>query len=343
MTTAFPGSEPRRTASRPRRLPDLPGMAAIAALAVAGCGGRAVYDVGNLAPLDLVATPTHPCGPPEAVGRVVEPAVTETSGLVTSARHPGVLWLHNDSGDTARLFAVALDGTLRGVALLDDTRAFDWEAMALGPTPDGEALFVADVGDNHHERRQVVIERLPEPPLGGTAAAPLRVPEPDHLELVYGDGVAHDAEAILVDRLSGDLLVLTKEFDGPPAIFIAEAPHRASSRSGRRGSAPPTLRRVGSVRLPPNLTSPLVTDAALSRRGDAVLVRTYGDVLLYRRRPGEPLVDALSRMPRSLPAPDERQGEAVTFLADGFVTVSEGEGPVVWRVPLCREPAPHGD
>jgi Zn-finger nucleic acid-binding protein len=36
----------------------------------------------------------------------------ETSGLAASAKNPGELWLHNDSGDTARVFAIDQSGAV---------------------------------------------------------------------------------------------------------------------------------------------------------------------------------------------------------------------------------------
>lgn len=282
----------------------------------------------------------RPCGPPEAIGRVRDEAVTETSGLIRSRHHGDLLWLHNDSGDVARLFAVDPAGGTRGVTLLPQTPAFDWEGMARGPLrPNGpEGLFVADFGDNHHERPFIVIERLAEPGLGGTAAAPRVGDEPDHLRFTYGDGRRHDAEALIVDRPSGDLYVLTKEFEDRPGIFHAEAPHPASrGLLGRRQAPPRVLEQVGEVALPPDAGSHLVTDAALSDAGDGVLVRTYEDVFFFTRRSGEPLEAALDRPPVSWPAPEERQGEAITFVADppGYATISEGVHPTIWRVRLC--------
>ena len=46
------------------------------------------------------------------VGTVMAPATREASGIVASRKNPGVLWVHNDSGDTARLFALSYTGKL---------------------------------------------------------------------------------------------------------------------------------------------------------------------------------------------------------------------------------------
>src|SRR4029453_18052009 len=67
---------------------------------------------------------------------VTSTSVTEASGLANSGNNPGIYWTHNDSGDSARFFAV--DGSTGGVAAayeLVGASAVDWEDMALGPGP----------------------------------------------------------------------------------------------------------------------------------------------------------------------------------------------------------------
>ncbi|MEO6810963.1 MAG: hypothetical protein ABI353_17770, partial [Isosphaeraceae bacterium] len=48
----------------------------------------------------------------ESMGRLEHPAIREASGIVASRRHPGVFWVHNDSGNPPALFAVRRDGSL---------------------------------------------------------------------------------------------------------------------------------------------------------------------------------------------------------------------------------------
>jgi hypothetical protein len=42
-------------------------------------------------------------------GPITDPALKELSGIHVGVRNPATWWVHNDSGDTARVFA--LDGT----------------------------------------------------------------------------------------------------------------------------------------------------------------------------------------------------------------------------------------
>src|SRR5688572_29498225 len=87
--------------------------------------------------------------------RIVQPSrslpngLPESSGLALSARHEGVLWTHNDSGDRPEVFAVDAAGGFRGISAITGARNEDWEDIAVGPCPGGgSCLYVADTGDN---------------------------------------------------------------------------------------------------------------------------------------------------------------------------------------------------
>jgi hypothetical protein len=45
-------------------------------------------------------------GPGRLAGVVQNDQIREASGIVASRQNPGVLWVHNDSGDSARVFAI---------------------------------------------------------------------------------------------------------------------------------------------------------------------------------------------------------------------------------------------
>src|SRR3954447_14306889 len=85
-----------------------------------------------------------PAGPLERLGRLDHPAIREASGIVASRRHPGVFWVHNDSGHPAALFAVRRDGSLaRWYAVSAQT--LDWEDIAVD---DAGPLSLGDIGNN---------------------------------------------------------------------------------------------------------------------------------------------------------------------------------------------------
>jgi hypothetical protein len=100
--------------------------------------------------------------PPEVVGHL-DGGLSEVSGLVAGRGWSG-LWVHNDSGDQARFYAIGTDGTLKERFELLGVRAEDWEDMAIGPGPaEGAYLYLGDIGDNFRARAEVVVWRVAEP------------------------------------------------------------------------------------------------------------------------------------------------------------------------------------
>ena len=274
---------------------------------------------------------------------VQNPAVTELSGLVWSRRHRDLLWAHNDSGDTARVFAVGRNGSDRGTVTVAGATAIDWEDIALGAAPRGKGyLYVGDIGDNLARRPDVTVYRFlePKPPGAWTTASVTAEP----ITLHYPDG-PHDAEALMVDDRSGALVILTKTINGMPGIYLAR---RAAVV---HPDASITLEHVGDLSLPvdPGLKdrlaglgvfaalTQLVTGADASAAGKVIAVRTYGGVALYAWPQRLSLVQALQQPACAGPAPADRdhpQGESIALAPDarGYVLASEGANPPIAEV-----------
>ena len=273
--------------------------------------------------------------PVEVGGTLGEPRVIELSGLAASRRHTGVLWAHNDSGGAAELYALGDDGAALGAFPVEGATATDWEDMASGPGPDGEGafLYVGDIGDNDAARPSVTVYRVPEPE-GAPVAPGAPLTGAEAIELVYPDGPA-DAEALLVDPVTGDLVIVTKSFLGASRVLRVAA---ADLDPG----APVTPVDEGALRVPlppdpgPGLPGTAVTGGDVAPDGSVVLLRTYRSVLAFPRSGEETVAEALLGEPCFAPQAEETQGEAVAFTTDGaaYVTVGEGSSVPVHRVAL---------
>ena len=131
------------------------------------------------------------------------PGLQETSGVVASQRHEGVIWTHNDSGGEAEVVGVYLDGRPAGRVRVRGARAEDWEDLALGPCAgEGSCLYIGDIGDGSANRSGITIYRIPEP---DPATAPEVTAEV--FPMRYPDG-ARDAEALFV-LPSGELYLVS--------------------------------------------------------------------------------------------------------------------------------------
>ncbi|HEX9969415.1 MAG TPA: hypothetical protein VGB03_04690, partial [Acidimicrobiales bacterium] len=265
--------------------------------------------------------------PAVELARFQDPAVAESSGVSASSVSDDVLFTHNDSGDGARFYAVDRGGATVGSFTVAGAAADDWEDMARGLTADGRpALFFADIGDNFRRRPSVTVYEVAEPTLPGDGTAELVARH----DLRYEDG-SHDAETLLVDPRTRDLLVVTKDREGTSGVYRADGG---------------LLRRVGEIRL----------DRLVRRAGAYAKAATAGDVAPDGRRvvvrtPFEAfewevgddgVVAAVARTPRRIPLPQTEQGEAIAYTRDGrsLVTTSEGVGAPVHLVRGDRQVGP---
>ncbi len=311
--------------------------ATVAALLIGTDGAHAAKQRTRPARDHAAALCAGPSG--RSTGTTQNAELVETSGLAWSRRDRDLLWAHNDSGDTARVFALGLDGRDRGIVVVDGAAAVAWEDLALqrGPGKRTNYLWAGDIGDNASARAEIVVYRFaePDPPgPGGTVHTTA-----DMFTLRYEDQ-PHDAEALIADDRTGDLVVITKAGDGPPGIYVARA-------SELQAGTTATLRRVGDLTLPdgaragtPDLgvfggLAHLVTGADASGAGRIAAVRTYGGVSLYAWPKGTALTDALTATGCAAPAPfdlSHPQGEAIAVARNGraYATASEGaQAPIV--------------
>ena len=103
---------------------------------------------------------------PQQIGTIVAPSLPEVSGITPSHSAPGVWWVHNDSGDQARLYAINSAGQLLATFEVPGAQNVDWEDIGSGPGRDGSpALYIADIGDNNLSRDELVVYRVKEPDL----------------------------------------------------------------------------------------------------------------------------------------------------------------------------------
>ena len=108
-----------------------------------------------------------PSQPKFRVGTVKADAIRERSGLVASRRHPGVFWTLSDGGNPAALYAITREGDLiREYPVA--AKNVDWEDLAID---DDGRLYIADVGNNQRDRKEVQVLRVDEP---DPRAAPAR-------------------------------------------------------------------------------------------------------------------------------------------------------------------------
>ena len=224
-----------------------------------------------------------------------------------------------------------------GIYNLIGASAVDWEDMAIGPgqTAEQDYIYLGDTGDNARLRTSIAIYRVPEPSVSATQTpVSVDLTDWDKLPMQYPGGVVYDSETLLVDPISGDLFVVTRDRagEGVTRVFRNPAPHTADITV--------TLELVATISLAME-----VKGGDVSPSGDAVLLRPHSfsvpaDGRYWIRAPGTNMWDAFSQPPCLTPLANESQGEALAFTADGsgYLTTSEGNAPPIYF--YARQPGP---
>lgn len=257
------------------------------------------------------------CEPFEQTGTLASAEEIEISGIVASVAHEGVFYVHNDSGDEPRFFAIDAAGAALATFTVTGAKAVDWEDLARAPCPTGTCLYLGDIGDNNAVRSDCAVYRVAEPAM--IASTMLAA---EKLAFTYPDG-PHNAETLLADPATGGLFIVTKAL-GVSSVYAFPLPLTPGKSV--------VLKKGGDLSLP--IMPALITGGDVHPGGRGVLLRTYSDVWLFPQSKGMSVVDALLGTPCAEPAPIESQAEAIGWLASGagYVTTSEGVNAPISRV-----------
>jgi hypothetical protein len=265
--------------------------------------------------------------------------ITESSGIVASSTNDNVFFTHNDSGDSARYFAIDRSCRLLATFNVQGATAVDWEDIARGPGAGGRsAIFLGDIGDNNSTRSSVTVYEVPEPSVDvGRTGAVISQRAVAH-RFTYDDG-PHNAETLLVEPRTGRIIVVTKADDGDSGVYVATGSvlHKAGTIDFTRiATGVPLTRSPIAV-----FGGDLATGGDVAPDGSRVVVRTYAQAFEWTVSDGD-VVAALQGTPQRIDLPDERQGEAIAYTRDGkdLVTTSEGDGAPLNLVPAAPSPPP---
>lgn len=257
-------------------------------------------------------------------GKIKVSDLNETSGIAASRTNPKTLWLHND-GSSGQLFAVSTTGKLIGIVKCDSA-IMDLEDIAIGPGPQANVdyLYLGDIGDNDVRRRDVRVIRFPEPKLAGERGQQLHIRDAEVLRLVYPDG-PHDAEALLVDPVRGELIVVTKERQGARIYTIDQKSLDSSTANALKAAGQANANRVSAGSTSPD--------------GSRIILRREDQGWLWQRGPDQNVAAALARKPQKIKVQGKRQGpngESVCFSpgGDSYFTVSEGKKQAIFKFDL---------
>jgi hypothetical protein len=254
--------------------------------------------------------------------------VDESSGLIKSKRYPDkdVFWTHNDSGDTARIFAVDSTGKLLRIVDIPNAENVDWEEI----TMDEQGRIIAcDCGDNNRDnnngkRMGVVLYRFPEPDAFDKKEAP---PKPEIFRFRYPQGEGpYDAEGVFAR--AGSAYLFSKQIEGT-TLFKLPLPEKVPAEIVAMSIACRTK------------TFNVVTGAALSNDGLHLALINYITVAVIdlaepfeNLKPGANGELPLFNFPRRTVNAFLGQTEAVAWDGNDLILTTEGAG--VFRCSKCK-------
>lgn len=229
----------------------------------------------------------------QAVGEVGHGPLSEISGIARSETYSDTFWVHNDSGDQPRLFAIQSDGAVLFPHYVDQKLIAegnsdehwpglpvyvaanqDWEDIAIN---DG-LIYIADVGNNGNMRRDLGLYVVREPNPRATTNArtfkylPLQYPDQKRFP---ADQWHFDSESLFID--DGTAYFITKHRQ-PGKISDWQAGAKLYRLDSQYTDQINELALVES-----NDDIAIATGADLSPDGQWLAVICYTDIWLFER------------------------------------------------------------
>lgn len=279
---------------------------------------------------------------PSQIGRLPNPLLHEASGLAISGRYPDRVYHINDSTNGPYIYVTDPTGKNARKLEISGFTSDDTEDLSIGPCGKESCVFVADTGDNDRKRKEVEIVVIKET----ATLAPKLIPS-HHVRLKYPDR-PHNAEAVAVHPLTGDLYIITKEgAKKPKRTLPAQVFTLKASELNSKTNEIHTLTHLGEIdtahllsHLP--VKQQLVTSFSITPNGSSFLILTLGAAIEFG-------VD-LNRLPETSALKEFvdysivsigalEQQEAVDYLPSGrgFVYSTESkDSPAPLMQTLCK-------
>lgn len=235
------------------------------------------------------------------------PQIHETSGLILGEKE-GKLWTHNDGGNPAEIYEVDPKGTVLRTLPLSPLVNKDWEDIA---KDDRGNLYLADVGNNANNRRDLVIYKF----------HPLTPERVESIRVRYADQRAFPPAA---DSLNFDCEAVVWHQN---KLYLFSKNRSKTDRMVKMYAVPDT---AGSYEATPQdsvYSHAMVTGADVSPDRKTLALLTYGKVLLFDISQGM----SFARPTYCLKIA-RGQTEAIAFINNTDFVISNERKGQLWKV-----------
>ena len=286
---------------------------------------------------------------PAQTGNLQNDELSEVSGINASLNYPGVLYVINDSGNAARLYAIDEQG--QSLATWDiAARNRDWEDLARISYAGENYLIIGDTGNNLLIDRCAILHFILEPSMpvaSASASASARLSPSNSVDICFDDG-PHNIEAFAVS--DDTLYMLSKEpvsaaGRNPSKVYRIDLPDGLPidtniTRLMAEHIAEMPLRNIGFEGLMAaamagiDLTHP--TSMEFDPASNSAYILTYREVLRVTRDRDQNWADAFGKPAERVLSHRLSQAEALTVAPGRAVwfTSENGKAPL-WAIPLA--------
>jgi hypothetical protein len=257
----------------------------------------------------------------DITGRLQRRDLDEISGIAASGINGNLYYIHNDSGDTSRFFAILPSGEIKSTIYFNGDKreqkgVRDCEDIAVGPGPEeGKSyVYMGDIGDNYSVRPDITVYRMQEQREWNKDSIAHAEAVPLHLK--YPDG-PKDAETLMIDPIEKLIYIVSKRQDSV-TVYTTPLIYKSNDTV--------TLQKRCKLYFPGYKLFRWITAGDISKDGTQVLLKSYVKVYYWKREGNEPIWKTMQKFARVLPYQAEKQGEAIGFTPNGkgYYTTSEG-------------------
>ena len=245
-------------------------------------------------------------------GTILDPMLSEVSGIFSSWKNSRIIWAVNDSGNPPELYAVSSKGKLLKIFSVEGADNTDWEDLS-GFRYRGKAfLVIGDIGDNNAHRDFCTLYAVEEPEIrDSTTKQSLTVQW--RMRFQYADG-PKDCEALAIDVISQRIYLMSKRekyptlYELPLSFSPKDTVYTATPVAQIRTIPQPTLadlgKKYGKYRSQP-------TAMDISPNGRRLVILTYKHGYLFERDLAQTWGDVFKSQPETLPLPLPNTGELI--------------------------------
>jgi hypothetical protein len=251
-------------------------------------------------------------------GYITSDKISEASGIAVSHINQGILWINNDSGNSATLYAVNAQGSHIATLNISGVTNNDWEDLATFNYQGDNYLLIAATGDNYLKRKKYQLHVVKEPKLNlSDTDIQVFTTKPEWTTNFSYKDQPKDVESVAIDTQNKRVLLLTKR-DFPHQLYslplIPEKPQKlifAQALSEIPAFPAPLKSRLGIIDVMNYSNMPTAMD--ISTDGSMAVVLTYSSAYLYLKNPSDSWIQTFNQEPKRIDFPTLEQGEAIGF------------------------------